>query len=148
MKIHQHLLKLLFGNENMGMSWADNSIKNWGNLPISNPKPDLHNINAHSKFGENPLIFTRYRLEMKIQACHGQITPSKIDEICPLAITNQISIISMRKPNLAKIHWYLLKLLSRNKNTAGWTTDGWTEDACLDGYKLLCLFTHKVPLCV
>ena len=36
---------------------ADNSIKNWQNLPISNPKPDLHNINSHNKFGEDPLIF-------------------------------------------------------------------------------------------
>ena len=43
----------------MGMSWADNSIKNWRNLPISNPKPDFHNINAHTKFGENPLMFTQ-----------------------------------------------------------------------------------------
>ena len=39
---------------------ADNTIKNWRNLPIGNPKPDLHNINAHIKFGENPLTFTRY----------------------------------------------------------------------------------------
>ena len=38
------------------MSWPDNSVKN---LPISNPKPDLHNINAHTKFGENPLTFTQ-----------------------------------------------------------------------------------------
>ena len=30
----------------MGVSWADNSIQIWRNLPISNPKPDLHNINA------------------------------------------------------------------------------------------------------
>ena len=41
----------------MGMSRADNSVKNWRNLPISNPKPDLHNINVHTKFGENPLMF-------------------------------------------------------------------------------------------
>ena len=27
--------------------------------PISNPKPDLHNINAYTKFGENPLMFTQ-----------------------------------------------------------------------------------------
>ena len=33
--------------------------KNRRNLPISNPKPDLENINAHTKFGENPLIFTK-----------------------------------------------------------------------------------------
>ena len=40
----------------MGMSRADNI---WRNLPISNTKPDLHNINAHTKFGENPLMFTQ-----------------------------------------------------------------------------------------
>ena len=34
-------------------------VKNWWNLPISNPIPDLHNIYAHTKFGENPLIFTQ-----------------------------------------------------------------------------------------
>ena len=43
----------------MGMSRADNSVKIWRNLPISNPKSDLHNINAHTKFGENPLMFTQ-----------------------------------------------------------------------------------------
>ena len=37
------------------MSQAYNSVKNWWNLPVSNPNPDLHNINAHIKFGENPL---------------------------------------------------------------------------------------------
>ena len=49
-KIHWCLLKLSSGNENMGMPRADNSVKIWRNLPISNPKPDLHNINAHTKF--------------------------------------------------------------------------------------------------
>ena len=29
------------------------------NLPISNPKPDLYNINAHTKFCENLLIVTQ-----------------------------------------------------------------------------------------
>ena len=58
-KIHWRLLKLSSGNENMGMSRADNSVKNLRNLPICNPKPDLHNINAHTKFGENPLMFTQ-----------------------------------------------------------------------------------------
>ena len=43
----------------MGVSWADNSVKIWRNLPIYNPKPDLHNNNALTKFGENPLIFTQ-----------------------------------------------------------------------------------------
>ena len=40
----------------MGVFRADN-IKIWRNLPISKPKPDLHNIKAHTKFGENPLMF-------------------------------------------------------------------------------------------
>ena len=53
------LLKLSSGNENMGVSRADNSIKVWHNLTISNPKPDLHNINAYTMFGENPLMFTQ-----------------------------------------------------------------------------------------
>ena len=39
------------------MSWGDNSFKNWQNVPNSNPEPDLHNSNAHYKFGENPLIY-------------------------------------------------------------------------------------------
>ena len=58
-KIPCYLLKLMSGKENMGVSRADNSVKNWQNLPISNPKPDLHNINAHTKFGENLLLFTQ-----------------------------------------------------------------------------------------
>ena len=38
---------------------ADNSVKIWRNLPISNPNPDLLYINAYTKFGENPLLFTQ-----------------------------------------------------------------------------------------
>ena len=41
----------------MVVSRADNSVKIWWNLPISNPKPDIHNINA--QFDENPLMFTQ-----------------------------------------------------------------------------------------
>ena len=40
----------------MGLSRADNSVKIWRNLPISNPKPDLLNVNAYSKFDENALL--------------------------------------------------------------------------------------------
>ena len=43
----------------MGVSRADNSVKILRNLPISNPKPHHHNINAQTKFGENPLMFTQ-----------------------------------------------------------------------------------------
>ena len=59
-KIPCYLLKLSSWNEkNMGVSREDNSVKIWRNLPISNPKPDIHNTNAHTKFGENPLMFTQ-----------------------------------------------------------------------------------------
>ena len=43
----------------MGVSRADNSVKIRRNLPISNPKLDLLNVNAYSKFGENALLFTQ-----------------------------------------------------------------------------------------
>ena len=43
----------------MDMSRADNSVKVWRNLLISSPDPDLLNLNAYSKFDENPLLFTQ-----------------------------------------------------------------------------------------
>ena len=43
----------------MDVGRADNSIKSRQNLPISNPKPALYNINAHTKSGENPFTFTQ-----------------------------------------------------------------------------------------
>ena len=43
----------------MDVLQADNSAKNRQNLPISNPRADLRNINAHSEFGENPLTVTK-----------------------------------------------------------------------------------------
>ena len=43
----------------MGVSRADNSVKNLRNLAISNPKPDLLNVNAYRKFDENLLLYTQ-----------------------------------------------------------------------------------------
>ena len=59
--------QVIVQKENTDTSRADSSVKNWQNLPISNPKPDPHIINAHTKFGKNPLIFTRYHLETDIR---------------------------------------------------------------------------------
>ena len=51
-KIPCYLLKLSSGNENMGTSQADNSVKIRRNSPIINSKkPDLLNVNIYSKFG-------------------------------------------------------------------------------------------------
>ena len=99
------------------MSRENNSVvKNWRNLPMSNPKPDFYNTNAYIKFGENPLRFTQV-IVLELKYGCGQIILSTIDEICPLAISKQISTISTDIPSLVKRHWYLLKLLSGNENT-------------------------------
>ena len=89
----------------MGLSRAGNSVKIRRNSHISNPKPDLHNINAHTKFGENPLMFIKLSLSgnenMGVSRADNSV---KFDEICPLAIPNQVSTISMHLPSLMKIH--------------------------------------------
>ena len=46
-----YLLKLSSGNENMGVSRANNSVKIDEICPLAIPKPDLLNVNAYSKFG-------------------------------------------------------------------------------------------------
>ena len=58
-KIHWYLLKLSSGNENTDLSRADNSVKTWRNLPISNSLPYFYNIDAHTEFGEAPSTFPR-----------------------------------------------------------------------------------------
>ena len=50
-------------SRNKNMSWADNSVKIWWNLPISNPKPGPHN--SHIKFGENRLTFTQVIIQKR-----------------------------------------------------------------------------------
>ena len=73
---------------------ADNSVKNWLNLPINNPKLDLNDISVDTKIGENPLILTQVILrKQKYEKYGGQITLSKIDEICPLTIPNHSPLI-------------------------------------------------------
>ena len=49
----------------MGVSRADNSVNILQNLPISNPKPDVLNVNAYSKFDENPLLFTQVTMRKR-----------------------------------------------------------------------------------
>ena len=47
--------------------------KNLQKLPISNPKPDLHIINAHTKFAANPLTFTQVIIrELKYRCIPGR----------------------------------------------------------------------------
>ena len=58
-KTRWYILKLSSGNENTDVSGADKSLKNLWNLPINTPKLNFNNINAHTKFGENPLTYTQ-----------------------------------------------------------------------------------------
>ena len=85
-------------------------VKNRWNLSISNPKPDLHNINAHIRFGENPFRFTQELLSWNEKDESRADNSVKNWKNCPLAIPNKISIISMHISSLLKIHWDLLKL--------------------------------------
>ena len=63
----------------MGVSRADNSVKIWPNLAISNPKPDLLNVNANSKFGENPLLFTQVIIRKQKYGCvSGRLLRQKL----------------------------------------------------------------------
>ena len=73
-------------------------------------------------------MYISYHPEMKIRTCRGQVTLSKIDEICPSTIQNQTFIISMYTPNLVKFHWRLLKLSSGYE-----TSDITRSDNCKNG---------------
>ena len=44
---------------------------------MNNPKPDLHNINAHTKFGENPLMFTQ--VIIRKQNMDGKMIDGQMD---------------------------------------------------------------------
>ena len=109
------------------------TVKNWRNLPISNPKWDHHNINAHTKFDENPLRFTCYHPAMKICTCCRQITVRKWWNLT----------ISNPKPDLHNINDYtkfyksplILAPVIVQKQKYGWTDvrqmDTWTTNVKL-----------------
>ena len=91
--------------------------------------PDFHNINAHTKFGKNPLIFTHYCLELKIRMCGGQITLPKIDKICPLAIQSQISTCTKYNINahtkFGENPLTFTQVIILKQNTDGQQMEGW-----------------------
>ena len=130
-KIPWYLLKLTFGNENMGVSRADNSVIIWRNLHISNPKLDPHNINAHTKFGENPLKFTLVVIRKRKLGVSRADNSVKIWRNLP---------ISNLKPNLHNINAHtkfgenplmFTQVIIRKGNMDGrtydWRTDGQTH---------------------
>ena len=129
MKIPCYLLKLSSGNKNMGLSRAYNFVKLWRNFPISIPKQDLLNVNAYSKFGENPLLFTQVIVWKRK---YGHVSGDN-------SVRNWRNLsISNPKPDLhninthtklVKIHWCLHNLSSGKEK---WT-DERTYDRRTDG---------------
>ena len=108
------------------MWWEDNSINNWRNLTISNPKLDLININAHTKFGENRLILLN--LLSGNETTDIWWTDNSVKNWRNLPINNP----SPLTPNIhvyakfeeKKIHPKLIKLESGNQALVGERTDG------------------------
>ena len=51
---------------------------------MSNPKPDLHNINANTKFGENRMIFTQVIVwKQKYEQTYDRPMGNQCDTIVP-----------------------------------------------------------------
>ena len=103
-------------------------VKHWGNLSISNSKPDLLHINACTKFGENPLMFTQVIIRRWKYGCvFRQLILSKFDEICPIASKSR----SPHYQSTYQIWWKSIDVYSSNhwetkyRQTYNWWTDGW-----------------------
>ena len=109
-KIPCYLLKLSSGNEKMGVSRPDNSVNILRNLPISNPKADLCNINAYSKFYENPLLFTQVITRNETMGVSRADNSVKIWRNLPISNPKPDLLNVNVYSKLVKIPCYLLKL--------------------------------------
>ena len=84
-KIHWYLLKLSSVNKNLDLLQADNSVKNWRNLHINNPKTTSPHYQCTNQVcWKSTDFYSNYHSKMKIWTCLGQTT----HKICPLAIPN------------------------------------------------------------
>ena len=147
-KIPCYLLKLSSVNENMDVSRADNSVKIWWNLPISNPKPDLFNVNAYNKFDENPLLYVFTQVIIRKRDMGMSQADNSVKNWWNLPISNP-------KPDLHNINakfgenpLMFTQVIIWKRKTDGWTdvrqTDGLTDNQgetiiprhnCVAGYK-------------
>ena len=110
MKIYWYLLMLSSKIENTDLSWGDNLVENWRNLPINYPKPDLYNINAHTEFGENLLISTEIIVRKRKYVRH---TDGQTNKRTAIVISYYPATVVWRgiKSTLAVI-WRLLNCLT------------------------------------
>ena len=125
-KTHWCLLKLSSGNENMGVTRADKSVKIWRNLPISNSKPDLHNINAHTKFGEKSIDFySSYHPEMIYGRTDVRLTDGQTDTRPDV----QHETIIPRHYRVG-VAFNLFSIARNNKPFCSGTINRWTGTQC------------------
>ena len=143
-KIPCYLLKLSSGNENMGVSRADNSVKIWRNLPISNPKPDLLLLLHIASLVKIPCYL------LKLSSGNENMGVSRADNSAK--IWRNLPICNP-KPDLHNINaqakfgenpFTFTQVIIRKRKTDGRTTDGHTDDQretiiphhyCVAGYK-------------
>ena len=64
-EIHQFVLKILCGNENLISIKGHNSVTNFQKMIGNNPALDLVNINAHTKFGQNLFISSQDNMQKR-----------------------------------------------------------------------------------
>ena len=135
-KIHWYLLKLSPGNENPDVPRAD-YCHEMTNFPISNSK-QISTISMNISFVKIHWVLLKYHPERKLWTCRGQITLSKTDKICPLAI---------RSSQYQCIHqdWNKsIDIYSSYHPETKIRTDGRSYGWTLIGYSMLNFFRQKL----
>ena len=123
--------KLEYGCVNIGQ--ITRSLSKIDKLLISNLKTLLHNANAHTKLGENPLIFTLYHLETKYGLVKGRLLCQKLMKFAH----KQSKTRSPQYQCIYQVWWKsidIYSLSSVNKNTDG-LRDEQAYDRQTDGHK-------------
>ena len=97
------------------LSCCDNSVKNWRNLLINNPRSDLYNINAYTKFRKKKKkkkkkknIYSIYRPETKYGRTHVRPTCNHNTCTCWKLNSNTATVL-MNKENHSYNHCNGLK---------------------------------------
>ena len=119
------------------------TVKNWQNFPTSNPKTDLHNIKAQTKFGENAFSFIKVIiLKLKYRRIVGRYVCKKKQKKnwrnMPISNPKPAKHI----PNLVKIHQYF-----SNHPETKIRTDVWQTERHLDSQHETIIPRH-CPVCV
>ena len=91
-------------------------VKNWRNLHISNPKPDLNNINAHTKLGENPLTVTQVIIQKWIRCTDIQQIDGQIICLCIKVIVAKMSGKKNTEGQITNLNQILIISMDRKQS--------------------------------